>query len=328
MYIRNPNNGTTVFERKQDVGAGSTYNQGNPANYASMGLYPCTIGALQRSGPLPQRGGYVVHIADPRGRLRPLYGKRVGGPQPAPVVKVVEYVNPNRSARLSPSRIDDGVDYCGTGYFDAIAAGVVTRYTPNGWAPYGNAFEYRITQPGPLHGVHIYYNEGITPLKRVGDTFKAGEHLVRLIPGWSSCTECGFAAGDGTDRSWATVYGGGHHPGNCGTRAGVAYDNLVRHLGGGPRGILNCGPFGSWPPWMPGGKPPAQVLPGAIAGGVAGSLAGQLSVGAAVGDSTWPIRDEQAWMAMHNGVGEAAHHSHSAMEFATGKRFLTLPKGR
>lgn len=148
------------------------------------------------------------------------------------------YVNPLAGATVTPERIDQGVDYAGTGTLLAIARGIVTKVltgASSGWP--GNYVQYQITQPGPLQGKYVYYAEGVTPQVKVGQTVNAGDTIATLIPGWSTGIEIGYASGSGSS-SYAQQQGGGYTEGQA-TAAGQAFSDLIQSLGG-PGGKLEA----------------------------------------------------------------------------------------
>lgn len=154
------------------------------------------------------------------------------------------YVNPLASATVKGERIDQGVDYAGSGTLGAIGPGVVTRVvqTGSGWEG-GGYVEYKLTG-GPYAGHSVYYAEGVTPTVSVGQTLTAGQPVATIISGFPSGMELGFAAGNGSEESYATVYGGGYTEGMP-TAAGAAFSNLVASLGG-PAGTSSGAPSGTF----------------------------------------------------------------------------------
>jgi hypothetical protein len=145
------------------------------------------------------------------------------------------YVNPLANARVRAERIDQGVDYAGTGTLGAIGPGVVTQVVKSGSGWEGGGYvEYKLTA-GPYAGKSIYYAEGVTPTVSVGQTLSPGQQVATIIPGWPTGMELGFAAGKANETSYAQAYGGGYTE-NALTAAGQAFSNLVASLGG-PAGL-------------------------------------------------------------------------------------------
>jgi hypothetical protein len=149
-------------------------------------------------------------------------------------VSATGYVNPLANAHVTPERIDQGVDYAGTGTLGAIGPGVVTQVvqTGSGWEG-GGYVEYKLTA-GPDAGKSVYYAEGVSPTVSVGQTLSAGQPVATLIPGAPHGIEIGWAAGKG-EESYANAYGGGYTEGQP-TAAGKAFSDLVASLGG-PAGL-------------------------------------------------------------------------------------------
>jgi hypothetical protein len=159
------------------------------------------------------------------------YGSTSAGSSP---VSASGYVNPLAGASVRAERIDQGVDYAGTGVLGAIGPGVVTSVTRTGSGWEGGGYvEYKLTA-GPYAGRSVYYAEGVTPTVTVGQTLAPGQPVATLIPGFPFGIEIGFAAGQG-QASYARMYGGGYGEGGL-TAAGMAFSNLIGSLGG-PRGL-------------------------------------------------------------------------------------------
>ena len=76
------------------------------------------------------------------------------------------YVNPFAHAQVTPSRIDQGVDYGGTGPIDALGPGrvVLVSTTDSGWGNGDGWVSYQLTG-GAYAGDYVYVAEGITPTR-------------------------------------------------------------------------------------------------------------------------------------------------------------------
>jgi hypothetical protein len=141
------------------------------------------------------------------------------------------YLNPLRNVSgLVPERIDQGVDFSGSGPVYALGDGIVTNataYSP-GWG--GGWITYQLTD-GSDAGLVVYLAENVTPTCVVGE---------RVTPS----TEIGdmFEGGDGIETGWAqasgasaesqlpeagAIGGGGPFP----TTVGVNFDQLLMSLG-------------------------------------------------------------------------------------------------
>jgi hypothetical protein len=153
----------------------------------------------------------------------------------ASTVHASGYVNPLANAHVRAERIDEGVDYAGSGTLGAIGPGVVTEVvkTGSGWEG-GGYVEYRLTA-GPYAGHSVYYAEGVTPTVTVGQTLTPGQPVATIIPNFPSGMELGFAAGTANQTAYAAAQGGGYSE-NALTAAGQAFSNLVASLGG-PAGL-------------------------------------------------------------------------------------------
>lgn len=155
--------------------------------------------------------------------------------QPAP--NSGGYVNPLASAHVTPERIDQGVDYSGSGTLKAIGAAKVTHVATTGTGWPGSFIEYRLLT-GPDAGRYVYYAEGVTPAHglRVGERVAAGQPIATIIPGWESGIELGWGAGTST-----TTYAAKTHQwtaekaeDNIPSAAGKSFSALIASLGGRP----------------------------------------------------------------------------------------------
>jgi hypothetical protein len=143
-------------------------------------------------------------------------------------------------ASVTPERIDQGVDYSGSGTLSAIGAATVVYVglTGTGWP--GAFIEYQLLD-GPDAGRYVYYAEGVSPAGglHVGQTLTAGQPVADIIPGWSSGIEIGWGAGIGTEtyaaanNEWTPTMDANNVP----TPAGESFSSLVASLGG-PPGIV------------------------------------------------------------------------------------------
>jgi hypothetical protein len=109
------------------------------------------------------------------------------------------YVNPLARAHVRPERIDQGVDYAGSGTLTAIGAARLTYVAKTGTGWPGAFIEYRLLD-GPDAGCYVYYAEGLNPVARlhVGETVGAGQRIATIIVGSSTGIELGWGAGIGT----------------------------------------------------------------------------------------------------------------------------------
>jgi murein DD-endopeptidase MepM/ murein hydrolase activator NlpD len=152
--------------------------------------------------------------------------------RPGQAVGSSVYLNPFRGVRgLVPERIDEGVDFEGSGPVYALGDGVVTNAQGDnyGW-PGGGWITYQLTD-GPDAGLMVYVAEDITPAVR------AGQHV-------SPSTVIGtmYAGGDGIETGWAQPNGlsaesqlsaaggiGGYGP--FPTKVGLNFDEILQAVG-------------------------------------------------------------------------------------------------
>ena len=147
------------------------------------------------------------------------------------------YVNPLAGAAVTPKRIDQGVDYTGSGTLTAIGAATVTSIamSDTGWP--GAFIEYQL-RGGPESGCFVFYAEGVTPAEGlyVGETIRAGHAVAAINPDDSSGIEIGWGAGDGTKTyaakmgEWSPIA----EQDNIATAAGKSFSSLIASLGGPP----------------------------------------------------------------------------------------------
>jgi len=171
----------------------------------------------------------------------------LAAPQPVPV-QASGYANPLRSVRvLNPERVDQGVDYSGSGPIYAIGDGVVLSTSNGGW-PGGTFITYRLAN-GPAAGLTVYAAEDILPSVSVGETVTPDTVLGTLYEGPAGM-ETGWADG-GIGSTMA--YNAGQFSGANSTAFGYNFSQLLATLGA-PSGILqNNPPTGvlpqGWPQW-------------------------------------------------------------------------------
>ncbi len=157
------------------------------------------------------------------------------GCQPASVAS--DYVNPLARARVKAERIDQGVDYAGSGTLAAIGAARVSYVGTSGTGWPGSFIEYRLLD-GADAGCYVYYAEGVNPVAglRVGETVAAGQPVASIISGWATGIEIGWGAGTST-----VTYAAKTHQWNAtsdenskASAAGKSFSALIALLGGPP----------------------------------------------------------------------------------------------
>jgi hypothetical protein len=145
------------------------------------------------------------------------------------------YVNPFAHAQVTASRIDQGVDYSGTGPIDALGPGrvVLVSTTDSGWGNGDGWVSYQLTR-GAYAGDYVYVAEGITPIVHQDQPIAAGQQ-IGTFNGHS--IEIGFALGQRDLALAHTVY----HEG-ADTAGGRAMDALLVSLGApsGHQDMTSC----------------------------------------------------------------------------------------
>jgi hypothetical protein len=154
-----------------------------------------------------------------------------------PAVKSSGYVNPLAGAVVTGERIDQGVDYAGSGMLVSLGAAKVTYVATSdtGWP--GAFIEYRLSD-GPDRGCYVYYAEGVNPMPglHVGARVRAGQPIANIIPGWASGVELGWGAGRSTGtyaaklRQWSAR----KDADSVASAAGRSFSSMVAALGGPP----------------------------------------------------------------------------------------------
>lgn len=141
------------------------------------------------------------------------------------------YTNPFKKIKVTAQRIDQGVDYSGSGPLVAMAPGTIVNTSNSGWP--GGAFIVIHVDSGIYQGKYIYYAEDISPSVHNGQHVTTGQVIGNLHGGM----EIGFAAppgsGESMARSMGQVQGGtgsGEHP----TAFGKLMSDLIHSLGGPP----------------------------------------------------------------------------------------------
>jgi hypothetical protein len=146
-----------------------------------------------------------------------------------------EYVNPLIAARVKPERIDQGVDYAGSGTLAAIGAAKITYVATSGTGWPGAFIEYRLLD-GSDAGCYVYYAEGVHPVPglRVGETVGAGQPIASIIQGWSTGVEMGWGAGVSTVTYAARLHQWSAHSDadSVPSPAGQSFSALIASLGG------------------------------------------------------------------------------------------------
>jgi murein DD-endopeptidase MepM/ murein hydrolase activator NlpD len=156
------------------------------------------------------------------------------------------YANPLRAiAGLTPERIDQGVDYAGSGPVYAIGNGVVLNVYSSGW-PDGTFIAYQLSD-GPAKGLVVFNAEDLNPQVSVGSTVTANTVIGQMYRGPHGI-EIGWADGSAIPNAMAKSYG--QYLGGNSTAFGDNFSRLLQSVGA-PGGILHNDPSGILPPGWP-----------------------------------------------------------------------------
>jgi hypothetical protein len=153
------------------------------------------------------------------------------------VVGSTGYVNPLARATVKPERIDQGVDYAGSGTLSAIGAARVTHLATYGTGWPGAFIEYQLLD-GPDAGCYVFYAEGVTPKPglRVGHTIRAGRAVATIVRGYPTGFEIGWGAGVDT-RTYAALthrWSAADDQHSIASGPGKNFSALIASLGGPP----------------------------------------------------------------------------------------------
>lgn len=99
------------------------------------------------------------------------------------------YRNPLRDASYTAERVDQGVDFGGSGPVFALGPGRIVSVSNPGWP--GGTFIAEYLTSGPLAGQYVYTAEDVAPSVRVGQRVNSGTVIGHL----AGQMETGFAAG-------------------------------------------------------------------------------------------------------------------------------------
>jgi hypothetical protein len=163
------------------------------------------------------------------------------------------YRNPLRAiSGLIPERVDQGVDYAGSGPIYAVGDGVVLNTTNAGW-PGGAFISYQLLD-GPAQGLIVYVAENVVPQVSIGAQVNCSTVVGTLVNAWPNL-EIGWAAPPGTGDAAARAAGqwsAANDANNIPTAFGENFSQLLDAFGA-PPGISYAAPVGSlplgWPNW-------------------------------------------------------------------------------
>src|SRR5262249_46671620 len=141
------------------------------------------------------------------------------------------YKNPVRAiSGLIPERIDQGVDFGGSGPIYALGDAIVTNATTSAGWPGGGWITYTLTE-GPAKGLTVFVAEDVTPTVWVGQHVTSDTVIAKMFDGGDGI-ETGWATSDGsTARSQLSDAGGISGNGPFPTAIGMNFEELLQALG-------------------------------------------------------------------------------------------------
>jgi murein DD-endopeptidase MepM/ murein hydrolase activator NlpD len=142
------------------------------------------------------------------------------------------YNNPLRAVSgLVPERVDEGVDFAGSGPVYALGDAVITNADgANGGWPGGGWITYQLTD-GPEAGLVVYLAEDVTPTVQVGQHVSASTVIANMWNGGDGI-ETGWAMQDGASaESQLPEAGGISGYGPFPTRVGLSFEDVLVSLG-------------------------------------------------------------------------------------------------
>jgi murein DD-endopeptidase MepM/ murein hydrolase activator NlpD len=144
------------------------------------------------------------------------------------------YLNPLRAVTgLVPERIDEGVDFGGSGPVYALGNAVITNAGQNAGWPGGGWITYRLTD-GPDAGLMVYLAEDVTPTVQAGQRVTASTVIASMFNGGDGI-EIGWAQSTGVSaESELPEAGGIGGAGPFPTMVGLNFDQLLQSLGVSP----------------------------------------------------------------------------------------------
>jgi hypothetical protein len=161
------------------------------------------------------------------------------------------YMNPMRGVSgLVAMRIDEGVDYGGSGPVYAIGDGVVVSTLNAGW-PGGAFICYELTD-GPAKGLYVYVAENLRPTVTIGQHVTAQTVVGQLIDGYPYM-ETGWADPPGWGDTLASAAGQWNatmDSQDIPSVYGTNFSDLLVHLGA-PAGIAFHAAQGTLSPGFP-----------------------------------------------------------------------------
>lgn len=158
----------------------------------------------------------------------------------------MNYVDPIPKG-VENTRIDQGVDFIGSGDILAMGNGQVIETGGGGW-PGGPYMTYKLLD-GPDAGKVVYVAENIRPVVKAGDTVKAGQKIATMFNGGTGI-ETGWSNSAGTAPLSQDAAAGGISGADLpkgGTKVGRDYENFLVSVGVGKANNYNIPSGGKLP---------------------------------------------------------------------------------
>jgi len=161
------------------------------------------------------------------------------------------YLNPLRAVTgLVLERIDEGVDFGGSGPVYALGNAVITNAGQNAGWPGGGWITYRLTD-GPDAGLMVYLAEDVTPAVQAGQRVTASTVIANMFNGGDGI-EIGWAQATGVSaESELPEAGGIGGAGPFPTMVGLNFDQLLQSLGVPPAPNAGDPAYGTLPAKYP-----------------------------------------------------------------------------
>jgi hypothetical protein len=153
-------------------------------------------------------------------------------PATQPATGTAVYRNPLRDVSdLIPERVDQGVDFGGSGPVYALGNAVITSATADsaGW-PGGGWITYQLTD-GPAAGLEVYLAEDVQPAVSAGQQVTSSTVIANMFNGGDGI-ETGWAQpGGASSESQLPAAGGINGAGPFPTEVGLNFEALLQTLG-------------------------------------------------------------------------------------------------
>lgn len=192
------------------IGVGAIFLWGGIKGYSPLKAFQSVL-----TGKNPNTGQSTAALTSPITANVTSGGQTITGPTS---VNSSGMANPIGKG-LVRGRIDEGVDFSGSGPLYAIGAGTITEVIGSGW-PGGIYINLKLD-----NGQDVYYAENITPMVIVGETVKAGQQIGHAN-GFYPFIEIGFGTGANQ-----TALASSHYTEGQATQEGQDMASLLTSLG-------------------------------------------------------------------------------------------------